>query len=109
MRRSRAPKARPALMFLSPLWTLTWVKALSVAAILVLLFTAGSDGLSGVTTQTRAENARLAAEARAKHPATPAPRQDWGSAAGQSHLKTGPRNTTVPKSLRGEYPLLSLS
>ena len=38
------------------------------------------------------------------HRAKPAPQQRWGSAAGLDPVVAGPRNQTVPPSLRAKYP-----
>jgi RHS repeat-associated protein len=57
-------------------------------------------------TDVGASMSALSTKRDAVHHAQPAPRQAWGSAAGQPHLAGSPRRRPpVPKTLRSRYPL----
>ncbi|WP_345074806.1 LamG-like jellyroll fold domain-containing protein [Phytohabitans flavus] len=75
---------------------------------LVVALTAslGGGGVSGSGARGKVPAGDRDPERR--HSAGPSPAQQWGSAAGRSHLAGGSVNRSLPRTLRGQYPLHSL-
>jgi hypothetical protein len=67
---------------------------------LAVLLSVGAG--QGGTTAVQANPRSVAVHS--DHRARPAPQQRWGSAAGLEPVVAGPRNRTVPPSLRAKYP-----
>lgn len=71
--------------------------ALGAALVVVLAANLGGSGIAGLPTGGRITSPEHVAQAK--------PGQRWGSAADAKSEVSGPGNTTVPQSLRGQYPL----
>ncbi|MFY1672501.1 LamG-like jellyroll fold domain-containing protein [Plantactinospora sp. WMMB334] len=81
-------------------WQLAW--RATALALCVLL---GAHSAQPGTTAALSHPPYESAAGGGGHRGRDAPKQRWGSAAGQAHTVDGRRNTTVPQSLRNRYPL----
>ncbi|OZV81609.1 hypothetical protein CA850_10595 [Micromonospora echinospora] len=100
VRRPSAPNRSARRVRLVRSVTVRSALAASLAAILALNL--GGSGMPGLSPTAAWADGRT-------DRSTPKPGQQWGSAAGRDHVEQGRVNRELPRSLRGQYPLHTLT
>ncbi|WP_052744834.1 LamG-like jellyroll fold domain-containing protein [Micromonospora sp. HK10] len=102
--RSRLSRLRPPIRRPGGLVRSAAIRSTVAAALAgVLMLNLGGSGVLALSGQAARD-----ARARADRAAGVKPGQRWGTAAGRSHVKAGPMNRDVPRSMRSRFPLHKL-